>query len=378
MSRVAARFACARSPPHRERPSRRCCKYANEASSPSYCVSDLSLDGERDRAVERGRGRTRTAPAGRCAGKAAPPKPAPTERVGLGALVQMRLPRERSKRSRHHRRRLTPRAPTPVPFVPSARSGGLALHPRQPATPGSRSSEGTYRSAQLAFNTAVLPIELSCPRGTGAEGCRGLVRVRMALRARARRIDPTAPRGRARDPYRGRCLGTVVTIALSRSARRALHKRDNRLAWVVAAMRDPRSGAVTSGVCLDRAAVRRRATGAHRRHPGDGSPRPRCAFAVQAATTTTVSLRVEGAAQTLYDGSVSTMPGVIDGSDGSGSHAVSGRSDRERPRQRLRARCVSAGISWQGSLVPRIPGLLRESHRPRPLATHRSPTGRCS
>jgi hypothetical protein len=91
----------------------------------------------------------------------------------------------------------------------------------------------------------VLNINISCPRGTGAEGCQSFIRVRVALRTG--RGGPIRPQlVGEREVHLAAGSSTVVRIALSRSIRQALRARPDRLAWVLAAMRDPRSGALTT------------------------------------------------------------------------------------------------------------------------------------
>ncbi len=69
---------------------------------------------------------------------------------------------------------------------------------------------------------------------------------------------------------------------------------------------------------------------------------------VPANATVTVSLRVEGATQTLYDGPVSTAPGLLDGRDGSGAHPCQGDHPGV-PQATAAGALSSAGIGWQGS-----------------------------
>jgi len=64
-----------------------------------------------------------------------------------------------------------------------------------------------------------------------------------------------------------------------------------------------------------------------------------------------VSLRVEGATQTLHDSSVSAAPGVLDGGDGSGAHQCQGEQPGA-PQATAAGALSSAGIGWQGNWFP--------------------------
>jgi hypothetical protein len=91
----------------------------------------------------------------------------------------------------------------------------------------------------------LLEVDLQCPSSTGVEGCRGLLRVRMTLRRRHGGA-PTPRVVATREVHLRAGTARTVTIALDAAARRGLRERENRLAWIIAAMRDPSSGAVTS------------------------------------------------------------------------------------------------------------------------------------
>jgi Squalene-hopene cyclase N-terminal domain len=223
---------------------------ANNSSSPSYCVSDLSLDGGRIARLNGVAGvpgratwevRREGGPAEADTGGA----------LGLGALVQVRL--------------VSTGGETPIPLPEASVAGSAHTAPVVVSSPATHAATATGDSAPARLRVRVgaltrvrhgrVTIELSCPRwpigdpfdrrSVGAQGCRGLVRIRVELRAR---------RG---GPVRSHIVGEhevnlaagasgTVTIALSRAARRALRRRDDRVAWIVAAMRDPRSGVVTS------------------------------------------------------------------------------------------------------------------------------------
>jgi hypothetical protein len=62
-------------------------------------------------------------------------------------------------------------------------------------------------------------------------------------------------------------------------------------------------------------------------------------------------LRVEGAGQTLYDGSVTAAPGLLDGDDGTGAHPCLG--DQPATPQATAAGALSGtGLAWQGTWFP--------------------------
>jgi hypothetical protein len=210
---------------------------ANDASSPSYCVSDLSLDGGRIArlngvAGEPGRATWEVRREG------GPAEASTDGALGLGALVQARL---------------VSTGETPVHRPEASVAASAPTAPIVVTSPATHPATGDSAPARLRARVGALTsvrhgrvtIELSCPRGTGAEGCRGLVRIRMELRAR---------RG---GPVRSHIMGEhevhlatgasgTVRIALSRAARQALRRRDDRVAWIVSAMRDPHSSVVTS------------------------------------------------------------------------------------------------------------------------------------
>ncbi len=216
---------------------------ANDASSPSYCVSDLSLDGgriERLNGVEGEPGRT-TWEVSRDGGSA---ETDTDGALGLGALVQVRLVSSGEPSDEAL-------VPSPPPPVVANAPTGQALAPSAATRDATGDAAPARLWARVGALTRVrrgrLSIELSCPRGTGVEGCRGLVRVRVELRARHGGPVRSHVVGEGEVHLAAGASGTM-TIALSRAARRALRRRDDRVAWIVAAMRDPRSGEVTSAV----------------------------------------------------------------------------------------------------------------------------------
>jgi len=208
---------------------------AAAASSPSYCVSDLSLDGGR---IARLNG-VASVP-GRAlwvVRREGGPAEAGTDgAVGLGALVQVRL--------------VSTDETLVSSLPPSPAVGTAAQVAPSPAThdaPGSPARLWPRVGVLMRVRHGRVTVGLSCPRGTGAEGCRGLVRIRMELRARRGGPVRSHMVGE-REVHLAAGASGRVTIALGRVARQALRRRDDRVAWIVAAMRDPRSGAVTSAV----------------------------------------------------------------------------------------------------------------------------------
>jgi hypothetical protein len=227
---------------------------ADLSSEPAYCVSDLGLgDGRVTRldgvAAEPGRTAWQVHREGGAAETDA------EGQLGFGALVELRLvegegPTDSSDGSGAHDgsgsrasgeagRRETPSGAAPAAFD-LAPLPAPAEH-RAPAPARLR-----VRVPALSYvRHGLLGVDLRCPSRTGVEGCRGLLRVRMTLRRR--RAGSRAPRVVAsREVYLRAGTERAVTIALDAAARRGLRERENRLAWIVAAMRDPGSGAVTS------------------------------------------------------------------------------------------------------------------------------------
>ena len=71
------------------------------------------------------------------------------------------------------------------------------------------------------------------------------------------------------------------------------------------------------------------------------------AHTVNAAATVTVTLRVEGATHTLFDGPSSVAPGTLDGGDGSGLHPCGGERSGV-PQPTAVGALSSVGLGWQG------------------------------
>jgi hypothetical protein len=210
---------------------------ANDASSPSYCVSDLSLNGGRIARLNGVAGEPGRA-AWEVRREGAPAEADTGGAVGLGALVQVRLVSTGE----------TSVSPPPAsPAVSALTAQVIASSPATHDTTGDSAPARLWSRirALTRVRHGRVTIELGCPRGTGAEGCRGLVRIRVELRARHGGPIRSHIVGEHEVHLAAGASGTV-TITLSRAARRALRRRDDRVAWVVASMRDPRSGEVTS------------------------------------------------------------------------------------------------------------------------------------
>ena len=206
---------------------------ASEASFPSYCLSDISLDGGRITRVN-GVGAEPGKTAWEISREGAGDEPEANGTVGLGALVQLHLVSNGE----------TPGAP-----VPSPSSHTTSTTPT--ATTTTHTPTQPHLQVRVGPLTRVrhgrLTIELTCPPNVASVGCSGVVRVRVALRAR--RGGPVRQRvvGEGDVRIAAGASGTV-TIKLSNSVLKALRTRDDRVAWIVAAMRDPDTGASVSTV----------------------------------------------------------------------------------------------------------------------------------
>ncbi len=198
---------------------------ASEASLPSYCLSDLSLQGgriARVNGVSAEPGKT----AWEISREGGSDELETNGTVGLGELVRVQLVPNGE----------TPQTPTPSPPSPTtsttkAETAHTPTHHLQVRVrPLTRVHHGH------------LTVELTCLPKAGNTGCSGVVRVRVALRAR--RGGPVRRRvaGEAKVHIAAGTLG-AVTINLSTSVLKALRTHDDRVAWIGAAMRDPSSGA---------------------------------------------------------------------------------------------------------------------------------------
>ncbi|MGH2912711.1 MAG: hypothetical protein ACRDJ3_09585 [Solirubrobacteraceae bacterium] len=208
---------------------------ASEASLPSYCLSDVSLQGgriTRVNGVSAELGKTvweisREGGAGELETNGT---------VGLGALVQVRL-------------------------VPSSETPGTpALSPPSSTTSKiSTTAERTHTPTPAHLQVRIGPItrvrhgqltvELTCLPKTGSAGCAGVVRVRVALRAR--RGGPVRQRvvGEGEAHIAAGASG-AVGINLSNSLLKALRTRDDRVAWIVATVRGSASAGASASTVL--------------------------------------------------------------------------------------------------------------------------------
>ena len=211
---------------------------ASEASSPSYCLSDLSLQHERItrvNGVSSEPGKT----AWEISREGGSDELETNGTVGLGALVRVQLvPNGETTETL---------VPSPLPSGTTSTASTIATtrtettHP--PAPPHLRVRIGPLTWVRHGH----LTLELTCLPKAGTAACSGVVRVRVALRAR---------RG---GPVRQRIVGEGevhiaaggsgrVTVNLSNSMLKALRTRDDRVAWVVAAMRGGANSAGASTV----------------------------------------------------------------------------------------------------------------------------------
>jgi hypothetical protein len=208
---------------------------ASEASLPSYCLSDVSLlSGRiaRVNGVSAEPGKT----AWEISREGGAGELQTTGTVGLGALVELRLIPDSEITD------------TPAPSPPATTS---TVSTTTTMTGTAHISKPPRLQVRVGPLTRVrhgrLTVEVRCLAKPGSAGCAGVVRVRVALRAR---------RGR---PVHGRVVGEgevhiaagasgTVTIELSDSLLKALRSRDDRVAWIVAAMRDRSTSASASTV----------------------------------------------------------------------------------------------------------------------------------
>ncbi len=205
---------------------------ASEASSPSYCVSDISLkDGRIVRlngvSAEPGKSAWEVRREGGDSEAQA------TGTVGLGALVQAQLVTNSE----------TPQTPPPSPF---ATTSATSATPK--GTPVS-TDVGAHVRLQVGPLTRVrhgrLTVALRCLPKAGAGGCSAVVRIRIALGAR--RGGPVRQRVVGeREVHIAQGATGTVTIALNAVALDALRAHDDRVAWIVAGTRD-RTSSISPG-----------------------------------------------------------------------------------------------------------------------------------
>jgi hypothetical protein len=199
---------------------------ASEASLPSYCLSDVSLQGgriTRVNGVSAEPGRT----AWEISREGGSDELEANGTVGLGALVQVQLVPHSE----------TPETPAPSPS-PSTTSTAPAT---TTTTETTHTPMPSYLQVRVGPLTRVrhgrMTVELSCTPMGGSTGCAGVVRVRAALRTRRGGSVRQRVVGEAEANIAAGASGTV-TIPLSASALKALRTHDDRVAWIVAAMRD--------------------------------------------------------------------------------------------------------------------------------------------
>jgi hypothetical protein len=204
----------------------------SEAVLPSYCLSDVSLqDGRitRVNGVSAEPGKT----AWEISREGGAGELETNGTVGLGALVQVRLVPSGE----------TPQ--TPAPPSSSATAGNASTTAHIPTPPHLRVRIGPLTRVRHGH----LTVGLSCLSRPESAGCSGVVRVRVALRAR---------RG---GPVRLRVVGEgeahidagasdTVRISLSNSLLKALRTRDDRVAWIVAAVRGSASTSASASTVL--------------------------------------------------------------------------------------------------------------------------------
>ncbi len=226
---------------------------ADLSSEPAYCVSDLGLSGDRVTRLdgipaESGRTAWQVRRDGGAAETGAEGK------LGLGSFLELRLvesevPPGSPDGSGAHEDPGSPASNEAAGHQPTAGATAPAAFHLAPVSPARRRAPNpahlrVHAQTLSHLRHGRLTVDLGCPSSTGVEGCRGLLRVRMTLRGS--RTGSPAPRVVAeQEVYLRAGTARAVTIALDAAARRGLHERGNRLAWIVAAMRDPSSGAVT-------------------------------------------------------------------------------------------------------------------------------------
>ncbi len=207
---------------------------ASEASLPSYCLSDVSLEGgriARVNGVSAEPGKT----AWEISREGASDEHEANGTVGLGALVRVQLVPDGE----------TPEKPAPSPSTPNT---GSAPTGKAETTHTPTPSHLQVRVRPLTWvRHGHLTVGLTCLPKVGSTGCSGVVRVRVALRAR--RGGPVRQRvvGEGEVHIAAGASGTV-TINLSDAVLKALRTRDDRVARIVAAMRDPSTSTSASTV----------------------------------------------------------------------------------------------------------------------------------
>jgi hypothetical protein len=210
---------------------------ASEASLPSYCLSDLALSEGR---IARVNGVS--AEPGKSAWEVSREGGAgeleTNGTVGLGALVQIQLVSDSETSETPaplpSSRGMTSTAPTPTTTTTTTTTAADTTH--TPMPPRLQVQVGPLTRVRHGHMT----VELTCLGPAGIAECAGVVRVRVALRAR--HGGPIRQRvvGEAEIHIAAGTPGTV-TIALDTAALAALRTHDDRVAWIVATMPDSAS-----------------------------------------------------------------------------------------------------------------------------------------
>jgi hypothetical protein len=211
---------------------------AAASTSPAYCVSGLRLEGDDDaRHLEAVNGVT-----GRSGEHAwevsvdgGEPRRSLTETVGLGDTIALRLATLAG----------TPSAPPPTAPLPPLEP---VAHPG-PGRTRARALLARGRILRLS-RTGRIRVSVRCPRGVGAAGCQGVLRVRYRARS-GRWVGAGSSSFTVRSGAR-----RMVSVRLSRELRRLVARRPGGLrVRVEAAVRDRDTAALT--VTRVRATVRR-------------------------------------------------------------------------------------------------------------------------
>jgi hypothetical protein len=192
---------------------------ARVRSTPLDCVADFAVDGGRLSRVN-GIAAMPGISAWTIRRDGGAPDVEATAPLGLGSTVVLELARDAGTAPLLE----SPRGeqpPAPVSLPQPARRAPAAL--RILVGPAMRVRQGAVR------------VRVACP-ADAVEGCRGAVRLRMALRDRAGRLDRrTVARGTVELPAGRR---TAVRLRLGKAARRALRQRPARIALLRAVVRD--------------------------------------------------------------------------------------------------------------------------------------------
>jgi hypothetical protein len=211
---------------------------ASEASLPSYCLSDVSLqDGRiaRVNGVSAEPGKT----VWEISREGAAGELETSGTIGLGALVRVQL---------------VPNSETPETSGPSPSSPTTSTTPTITTT-----TETTHTPTPSRLQVRVRPltrvrhghltVALSCLPKAGSTNCSGVVRVRVALRAW--RGGPVGQQvvGESEAHIAAGASGTV-TINLSGSVLKALRTRDDRVAWILASTRGSASTSASASTVL--------------------------------------------------------------------------------------------------------------------------------